>query len=67
MTVGDETCTVGSGDAILIPRNKVHSLANTGLSVMKIVLVCGPAFSRADENFLDVAESTGACDGPNEP
>ncbi|MBK6313379.1 MAG: cupin domain-containing protein [Blastocatellia bacterium] len=67
MTVGDETCTVGSGDAILIPRNKVHSLANTGLSVMKIVLVCGPAFSRADENFLDGAESTGACDGPNEP
>lgn len=67
MTVGDETRTVGPGDAILIPRDMVHSLANTGSSLMKIVLICGPAFSRADESFLEGAESTNPCGGPNEP
>ena len=53
MTVGDETEAVGPGDAILIPRGSVHSLANTGAAPMRIVLVCGPAFSREDERFLD--------------
>ena len=57
MTVGDERTGVVAGDAILIPLNTVHSLANTGASPMRIVLVCGPAFSRADENFVDAADS----------
>ena len=44
MTVGDETESVSSGDAIFIPKNQVHSLTNTGDEDMKLLLVCGPAF-----------------------
>jgi len=51
MTVGDEQQTVGPGDAVYIPREHRHSLENTGAEPMRIVLVCGPAFSHDDEIF----------------
>lgn len=57
MTIADEQRSVRGGDAIYIPRNSVHSLANTGSTPMRIVLVCGPAFSRDDENFVESAGS----------
>jgi mannose-6-phosphate isomerase-like protein (cupin superfamily) len=44
MTIGDESREVGAGDAICIPKNNRHTLANTGSEEMKILLVCGPAF-----------------------
>lgn len=53
MTIGDESEPVALGDAIFIPTGSVHSLRNTGSSDMRIILVCGPAFSRSDENFLE--------------
>jgi mannose-6-phosphate isomerase-like protein (cupin superfamily) len=53
MTIGAETASVGAGDAIFIPRGSVHTLRNTGGVPMRIVLVCGPAFSRGDEHFVD--------------
>lgn len=48
MQVGDETRAVGSGDAIYIPRNHLHMLTNDGNEPMKLLLVCGPAYSRED-------------------
>ena len=51
MTVGDETKNVGSGDAIFIPKNHVHSLTNTGDKEMKLLLVCGPAFYFEDHKL----------------
>ena len=53
MTVGDETSPVGSGDAIYIPIGSEHTLRNVGSTPMRIVLVCGPAFSRDDEHFVE--------------
>lgn len=53
MTVGDETSPVGPGDAIYIPVGSVHTLRNVGPTPMRIVLVCGPAFSREDEHFVE--------------
>jgi mannose-6-phosphate isomerase-like protein (cupin superfamily) len=52
MRVGDEIAPVGPGDAIFIPRGTVHTLANTGATAMRIVLVCGPAFQHEDEHFV---------------
>jgi len=49
MTVGDERQEVGPGDAIYIPRGHRHTLSNTGLEPMTLLLVCGPAFFYADE------------------
>ena len=51
MTVGSEHHEVGPGDAVFIPRKHRHSLENTGTEPMRIVLVCGPAFSHDDEIF----------------
>ena len=48
MTVGEETRAVGPGDAIYIPLNHIHTLTNTGAEPLTLLLVCGPAYSRAD-------------------
>jgi mannose-6-phosphate isomerase-like protein (cupin superfamily) len=48
MTVGAETRAVGAGDAIFIPRETSHTLANTGTEPLVLLLVCGPAYDRAD-------------------
>jgi mannose-6-phosphate isomerase-like protein (cupin superfamily) len=44
MKIDNEERAVGAGDAIYIPRQARHTLANTGAEAMKILLVCGPAF-----------------------
>lgn len=54
MTVGEETENVGSGDAIFIPKNQVHSLTNTGEADMKLLLVCGPAFYFEDHQSEEI-------------
>lgn len=51
MTVGDDKREVGAGDAVYIPRGHRHSLENTGSEPIKLLLVCGPAFSCDDEVF----------------
>jgi|SRR6185436_15493440 len=51
MTVGDEQQEVGPGDAVYIPPMHRHTLRNNGAEPMRIILVCGPAFSHDDEIF----------------
>src|SRR5688500_1775899 len=48
MTVGAETREVAAGDAIFIPRGQTHTLENTGAEPLRLLLVCGPAYSQAD-------------------
>ncbi|HEX8178817.1 MAG TPA: cupin domain-containing protein [Pyrinomonadaceae bacterium] len=48
MTVGDEQRAVAAGDAIFIPRGASHTLVNTGATPLTLLLVCGPAYDRAD-------------------
>jgi mannose-6-phosphate isomerase-like protein (cupin superfamily) len=55
MTVGDERQEVSAGDAVYIPPGSRHTLENTGTDEMRIVLVCGPAFSHEDEIFDEQA------------
>ena len=52
MTVADEQRSVGPGDAVHIPRGQRHSLENTGGEEIRLLLVCGPAFFREDENQI---------------
>lgn len=52
MTVGAEAREVSAGDAVYIPRGSTHTLENTGPEPMTILLVCGPAYSVADHNFV---------------
>lgn len=48
MTVGDETREVEAGDAIFIPLKRTHTLENTGDEPIRLLLVCGPAYSYED-------------------
>jgi mannose-6-phosphate isomerase-like protein (cupin superfamily) len=48
MTVGDEERAVTTGDAIFIPRHCSHTLTNNGPEPLTLLLVCGPAYDRAD-------------------
>lgn len=50
MTIDDATCAVAAGDCIFIPRLSSHTLRNTGADVMRLLLVCGPAYSPADHH-----------------
>ena len=51
MTVGRETREVGAGDAVYIPRGAMHALENTGDEPIRLLLVCGPAYSREDHRM----------------
>jgi mannose-6-phosphate isomerase-like protein (cupin superfamily) len=51
MTVGDAARQVRGGDAVYIPPGLRHSLKNTGSEPIKLILVCGPAFSYEDQVF----------------
>jgi mannose-6-phosphate isomerase-like protein (cupin superfamily) len=57
MTVGSEKREVGPGDAVYIPSRHRHTLENTGDEPMRIILVCGPAFSHDDEIFDEHADN----------
>lgn len=48
MTVGAEVREVSAGDAIFIPLRHAHTLENTGEGPMRLLLVCGPAYSFED-------------------
>jgi mannose-6-phosphate isomerase-like protein (cupin superfamily) len=48
MSVGAETREVAAGDAVFIPRGAIHTLENTGDEPIRLLLVCGPAYSRED-------------------
>lgn len=49
MTVGDETHEVEAGDAVYVPRGHRHTLTNTGIQPITLLVACGPAFSYEDE------------------
>jgi mannose-6-phosphate isomerase-like protein (cupin superfamily) len=51
MTVGSETREVAAGDAVFIPRGATHTLENTGDAPIRLLLVCGPAYSQADHRM----------------
>ena len=51
MTVGGEARDVSEGDAIFIPRGAIHTLENTGEAPIKLLLVCGPAYSVEDHHM----------------
>jgi mannose-6-phosphate isomerase-like protein (cupin superfamily) len=48
MTVGSEVRDVSAGDAVFIPLKMAHTLENTGDEPIRLLLVCGPAYSFED-------------------
>jgi mannose-6-phosphate isomerase-like protein (cupin superfamily) len=54
MRLGDETQTVGPGDAIAIPPGQVHSITNTGRTTLKFLCCCAPGYEHGDTVLVEV-------------
>ncbi|MBM4023712.1 MAG: cupin domain-containing protein [Planctomycetes bacterium] len=52
MTLGDETRTVGPGDAIAIPPGARHTIRNAGSGELVFLCACAPGYEHAD-TFLE--------------
>jgi mannose-6-phosphate isomerase-like protein (cupin superfamily) len=48
MRVGDETMSVGPGDAIAIPPGMLHQITNTGTGLLKLLCCCAPGYEHHD-------------------
>ncbi len=48
MQIGNETRSVGRGDAIAIPPGAVHQIRNTESVVLKFLCCCAPAYENED-------------------
>ena len=52
MEVGDETSTVGRGDAIAIPPGTPHTITNTGEATLVFLCCCAPEYTHEDTELL---------------
>ena len=52
MTLGEESCPVGPGDAIAIPPSVRHTIRNTGTEELVFLCTCAPGYEHTD-TFLD--------------
>lgn len=52
MRLGHAEFDIVTGDTIVIPPGTKHNVTNTGLSALKILCVCHPAYSDADTVLL---------------
>jgi mannose-6-phosphate isomerase-like protein (cupin superfamily) len=48
MRVGQETETVGPGDAIAIPPGAWHQITNSGAGLLKFLCCCAPSYQHED-------------------
>jgi mannose-6-phosphate isomerase-like protein (cupin superfamily) len=53
MTIGDQSCEVGPGDAIAIPPGAVHTIQNAGTAVLKFLCCCVPGYEDSDTVLLE--------------
>jgi mannose-6-phosphate isomerase-like protein (cupin superfamily) len=52
MRVGEKVRRVEAGDSVFIPAGSIHTLHNDGNEDMRLLLICGPAYSPDDHIFL---------------
>jgi mannose-6-phosphate isomerase-like protein (cupin superfamily) len=53
MRIGDETSSVGPGDAIAIPPGLEHEITNTGDETLVFLCCCAPAYEHADTVLIE--------------
>lgn len=53
MRIGDESRSVGPGDAIAIPPGIVHQITNTGDTALKFLCCCAPGYEHDDTVLVD--------------
>lgn len=58
MQIGEETASVGPGDAIAIPPGSSHQITNTGTDALHFLCCCAPRYSHED-TILDGDQDSG--------
>lgn len=53
MQVGNETSTVGPGDAIAIPPGSPHTIQNTGEETLVFLCCCAPEYTHEDTRLME--------------
>ncbi len=53
MRLGDETQTVGPGDAIAIPPGLTHKITNVGVEPLVFLCCCAPAYENSDTVLVE--------------
>jgi mannose-6-phosphate isomerase-like protein (cupin superfamily) len=53
MQVGSDSQDVGPGDAIAIPPSQVHTITNTGSTVLTFLCCCAPGYEHGDTVLVD--------------
>jgi mannose-6-phosphate isomerase-like protein (cupin superfamily) len=48
MQIDGESCDVAVGDAVAIPPGAVHTISNTGATVLKFLCCCAPGYEDSD-------------------
>jgi mannose-6-phosphate isomerase-like protein (cupin superfamily) len=55
MTIGEESRSVGTGDAIAIPPGAVHQILNDGREPLVFLCCCAPAYEHDDTVLVEAA------------
>lgn len=53
MRIGNETASVGPGDAIAIPPGLTHRITNTGQELLVFLCCCAPGYEHADTVLVE--------------
>ena len=53
MRIGDETRSVGPGDAIAIPPGAKHQIENTGGTMLRFLCCCAPGYQHDDTVLVE--------------
>jgi mannose-6-phosphate isomerase-like protein (cupin superfamily) len=53
MHLGEETTSVGVGDAIAIPPGRPHQIHNTGNETLVFLCCCAPGYEHADTVLIE--------------
>lgn len=53
MTIGQQSRSVGPGDAIAIPPGEVHTILNTGAEPLVFLCCCAPAYENDDTVMVE--------------
>jgi mannose-6-phosphate isomerase-like protein (cupin superfamily) len=48
MRVGQQTATIGPGDAVAIPPGASHQITNTGAGMLRFLCCCAPGYEHED-------------------
>jgi mannose-6-phosphate isomerase-like protein (cupin superfamily) len=53
MWIGEESRSVGPGDAIAIPPGMVHTIQNSGAVTLRFLCCCAPAYEHEDTVLVE--------------